>query len=119
MKQAFYVLLIFGLIYFVYWYVNRPPEILAVQGTLRVLEESNRTTAYGGSVYKASVHGTAKNTGNFTAKEIWIYYNVGKEKVSAYISELAPNQAVIFRTGICQTDIKDPRIELVNVIYSR
>jgi len=119
MKQTFYVLLILGLIYFVYWYSNRPPEIVSVHGTLRLLEESNRTTAYGGSIYSASIHGTAKNIGNFNAREIWIYYNIGKEKVSAYISELAPNQSLIFRTGMCQSNIKDPEIELVDVLYSR
>jgi hypothetical protein len=114
MKQAFYALLVLGLIYFIYWYLTRSPEIVEVQGTLRVLEESNHE-----NVYNASIQGTAKNIGDFTAKKVWIYYKIDKEEVSAYISELAPKQSVIFRTGICQTTIKEPKIELVNILYSR
>ena len=118
MKQLFYALLILGLIYFVYWYLTKPPDIIEVYGTVRILEENSDVDS-GGQYYKASVQGTAKNTGTFTAKDIWITYKIEDTEVNTYISELKPNQTVNFRTGSCRTKNKDPEIELVDVIYNK
>jgi len=113
MKQLFYTLLIFGLIYFCYWYITRTPDIVTVTGSLRILEEKTP-----GNFYNASIHGTAANTGDIPAKDIWIVYKIGNEEVTAYINELPPNQSVKFRTGISKTKVKDPQVELVNVRYN-
>ena len=119
MKQGFYVLLILGLIYFVYWYATRPPEIINVQGTIRVIEENNRNTSTGALVYKASIQGVAKNVGKFTAKNIWITYKISNVEVTAFIDELTAGNSVNFRTGICETTIKEPHFEIIGVQYSR
>jgi len=108
-----------GLIYFVYWYTNRSPEMLEVRGSLSVLKNDNISAGAGQANYRASVHGTAKNKGNFTAKDIWITYKIEDKEVTAFIGELRPNQVEIFRTGICQTATKKPSVELVNAIYNR
>ena len=113
MKQFFYTLLIFGLIYFCYWYITRTPDIVTVTGTLTVLEEKTQ-----GNFYNASINGTATNTGNISAKDIWIVYKIENEEVTAYISELQPKQSVKFRTGISKTKIKDLKFKLVNVRYN-
>ena len=114
MKQFFYTLLILGLIYFCYWYITRPPDIIKVTGMVRVLEEISDT-----GFYKATIQGTAENVGNFTAKEIWIVYSIGNDEVSAYISELKPKQKQNFRTGISQVKNKKPGFELISVEYSK
>ena len=118
MKQLFYALLILGLIYFVYWYLTKPPDIIEVYGTVRILEENSDVDS-GGQYYKTSVQGTAKNSGNFISKDIWITYKIEDTEVNTYISELKPDQTVNFRTGSCRTKNKDPEIELVDVIYNK
>ncbi len=114
MKQLFYTLLIFGLIYFCYWYITRTPDIVTVTGSLTVFEEKTP-----GNFYKASIQGTASNTGDIPAKNIWIIYKIGNEEVTAYISELQPKQSMKFRTGTSKTKVKDPEVELVYVRYDK
>lgn len=114
MKQLFYVLLILGLIYFCYWYITRTPDIVEVTGIIKVIEGNPKKT-----FYNASIHGTALNTGDTAAKEIWITYRIGEEEVTAFIGELQPGQNINFRTGITRTDNKEPNFELISVEYNR
>jgi hypothetical protein len=114
MKQLFYTLLIFGLIYFCYWYITRTPDIVTVTGTLGVLEEKTP-----GNFYNASIYGTAANSGDIPAKDIWIVYKIGDQEVTAYISELSAKQSIKFRTGITKIKIKEPDVELVSVRYDK
>ncbi len=114
MKQFFYVLLILGLIYFCYWYITRTPEIVSVNGKVTVLDEKSED-----NLYLASVQGTATNTGEVTAKDIWIVYKIGNEEVTAYLSELKPKQTLKFRTGTSRTMYKEPLVKLVYVNYKK
>jgi len=114
MKQFFYILLILGIIYFCYWYITRTPDIVTVTGTLTVLEEKTP-----GNFYNASIYGTAENTGDIQAKDIWIVYKIGKDEVTAYISELQPKQSLKFRTGTSRANVKNPGFELVSVHYNK
>ncbi len=114
MKQFFYTILILGLIYFVYWSFTKPPEIIKVTGSVRVLEEDP-----GEGFYKATIQGTAENTGDFSAHNIWITYSINDEEVSAYIGEIKPKQKQNFRTGLTQTKTKRPKFELLKVEYSK
>jgi len=114
MKQFFYILLILGIIYFCYWYITRTPDIVTVNGTLRILQDVTP-----GDFYNASIHGTAENTGDIPAKDIWIIYKIGNDEVTAYISELNPKQKINFRTGTSSTNVKNPEFELVSVHYNK
>lgn len=122
MKQAFYVILILGLIYFCYWYITKPQDIIEVKGDLTVLQNSNSdidAPQVSRSSYKAKINGSASNTGNFTVKAIWITYKIGVKEVEAYISELAPGQTVNFRTGACVVKYNNPDFKLISVKYSK
>lgn len=117
MKQFFYFVLILGLIYFCYWYITRPPEMVSVYGSLRILEGENYPEKED-TLYNASVHGVAKNAGNIPAKNIWITYKIEDQNVNAYINELLPNQSHNFRTGICKVKIKNPEVKLAKVTFN-
>lgn len=114
MKQLFYTLLIFGLIYFCYWYITRTDDIVTVTGALRVLDEKTP-----GNSYNASIYGTAANSGDIPAKDIWIVYKIEDEEVTAFIDELQPKQSVKFRTGVTRIKIKEPDVELVSIKYDK
>jgi hypothetical protein len=114
MKQFFYILLILGLIYFTYWYVTRTPEIVSVTGELNIIEEKTPE-----SLYIASINGTATNTGDIPAKDVWIIYKIENEEVTAYINELLPKQTLKFRTGTSRTNVVNPRVEFVYVNYNK
>jgi|GEM_PF-5911335 len=113
MKQFFYILLILGLIYFCYWYITRPPEIIKVNGKVAVLLEDEKT-----NLYRASVSGTAENTGDFPATDIWIVYKIDDEEVTAYIGELKSKEIIRFRTGTVRIYSKNPEYELISVQYN-
>ena len=113
MKQFLYTLLIFGLIYFVYWYINRTPDIVKVSGTLRVLDENSS-----GNNLNASIYGVAENVGDIPAKDVWIIYKIGDNEVTAYINELSPKEKENFRTGTSRTKVKDVEFKLVSVQYN-
>ncbi|RPI72506.1 MAG: hypothetical protein EHM47_08150 [Ignavibacteriales bacterium] len=114
MKQLFYTLLILGLIYFVYWYITKPPEIIKVSGDVRVLKVDSSENSF-----TASISGTAENIGDITVKDIWIIYKINNEDVTAYIGELKPEQQINFRTGTTQINTKTPEFELVKVQYTK
>ena len=114
MKQFFYTLLILGLIYFCYWYITRTPDIVSVNGKLTILSQKSED-----DLFIASVQGTATNTGEINAKDIWIVYKIGNEEVTAYLSELKPKQTLKFRTGISRTKYKEPAVNLVYVNYNK
>jgi hypothetical protein len=118
MKQFFYFVLILGLIYFCYWYITRSPELVSVYGSLRIFEDKNPDVNEEETIYNASVHGTAKNTGDIPAKNIWITYKIENQLVNAYINELLPNQSHNFRTGVCKVKIKNPEVKLDKVTYN-
>ena len=116
MKQLFYVILILGLIYFCYWYITKPDDIVVVNGSLTVLEDDSNNPPE--DKYKALIHGTAKNVGSLPVKEVWITYKIGSDVVNAYINEIQPNNIVNFRTGNCQTEIRNPEVEFIGVRYN-
>lgn len=113
MKQIFYTILILGLIYFCYWYITKPPDIIKVNEDIRVLQDNS-----GKNFYIASISGTAENIGDIPATDIWIIYKINNEEVTAYIGELQPKQRINFRTGTSRVKIKNPEYELVSIQFN-
>lgn len=113
MKQFFYILLILGLIYFCYWYITKPPEIIKVNSNVTVLMEDEKK-----NLYRASVSGTAENTGDISVTDIWIVYKIDDEEVTAYIGELKPKEQIRFRTGTSRIYSKNPEYELLSIQFN-
>jgi len=120
MKKFTAFVVILGIGYLVYLYLNREQDVIEVTGNITVIQSDGldpEVPSVSTPLYKASIQGTAKNIGNAAVKEIWIAYKIAGEEVTAHIFSLVPGEISNFRTGSVTIKDNNPEYKLKSVEF--
>jgi hypothetical protein len=117
--KAFIIILVLGVGgYFGYTQYINPSDIVKVTGNIQVSQRSNfniNAPQVSGSLYDATVHGTAQNMTSKPLKNVIIKYKIAGKNSSAMVFDLAPGQMVEFTTSAIKTKGKNPPYNLEQV----
>jgi hypothetical protein len=119
--KAFIIIVILGAAgYFGYQEYFATSDTVKVTGNIQVSQQGNfniNAPQVSGPLYVATVHGTAKNTGSKSLRNVFIKYTIAGKTTSAMIFDLGPGQQVNFTTTSIKTPGKNPPFNLENVLF--